>query len=147
MALQGGYRFPVSMADVFPYGLFAMGVEQAMDYDERTGRQSPAKDKQTGDLVWTVTCIDREPEMRGTREVKIKVLSQYMPTLPPEVAPNTGIRPVEFSGLMVTPYVSENGRRARLAYSFRATGVHPQGKAPAEPGQRPPAPSGEGKAA
>jgi hypothetical protein len=109
-----------------------MGVEQAMDYDEKSGRQSPTKDKQTGDLVWTVTCIDRAPDIRGAREVKIKVLAPRCPELPAEIVPNTGIRPVEFTGLTVTPYVSDNGRRARLALSFRATGVHPQGKAPAE---------------
>ena len=145
MALQGGHRFTVSMAEAFRYGLYAMGVEQAMDYDEKTGRQSPTKDKQTGDLVWTVTCIDRDPEIRGTREVKIKVLGPHMPALPPEIAPNSGIRPVEFTGLTVTPYVSENGRRARLALSYRATGVHAQGKTHAD--QRAGHPAGDGKAA
>ena len=72
--------------------------------------------------------------------MKIKVLGPHMPALPPEIAPGTGIRPVEFSGLVVTAYVSDNGRRPRLAYSFRATGVHAQGKAPAEH----PAPRGSG---
>jgi hypothetical protein len=129
MALQGGHRFPVSMAEVFPQGLFAMGVEQAMDFDERTGRRSPSSDKRTGELVWTVTCLDRDPEVRGTREVKVKVLGPVCPELPAELVPGSGIRPVEFSGMTVTPYVSENGRRARLAFSFRATGVHAQGKA------------------
>jgi hypothetical protein len=124
MALQGGHRFPVSMAEVFPLGLFAMGVEQAMDFDERTGRRSPSSDKQTGELVWTVTCLDRDPEVRGTREVKVKVLGPTCPELPAELVPGSGIRPVEFTGMNVTPYVSENGRRARLAFSFRATGVH-----------------------
>jgi hypothetical protein len=142
MALQSGHRFPVSMRDVFSHGLYAMGVEQAMDYDERTGRRSPTSDKQTGDLVWTVTCLDRDPEVRGSHEVKVKVLASHCPELPPEIVPNSGIRPVEFSGLSVTPYVNENGRRARLAFSFRATGVHPQGKTPAEP-----RPHGDGKAA
>ena len=130
MALQSGHRFPVSMGDVFAHGLFAMGVEQAMDYDERTGRQSPAKDKQTGELVWTVTCIDRDPEIRGTREVKIKVLARLCPDLPNEIVPNSGIRPVEFTGLTVTAYVSDAGRRARLAYSYRASAVWAQGKVP-----------------
>jgi len=148
VALQGGHRFSVSMREVFAHGLFAMGVEQAMDYDERTGRQSPAKDKQTGDLVWTVTCIDRDPEIRGTREVKIKVLGPHMPALPEELTPGSGIRPVEFTGLMVTAYVSDNGRRPRLAYSFRATGVHAQGKAPGQSMHRQPMPpQGDGKAA
>jgi hypothetical protein len=143
MALQGGHRFAVSMDEAFSYGLWALGVEQAMDYDEKTGRQSPAKDKQTGSLVWTVTCIDRDPEVRGTREVKIKVLAPVMPTLPKELVPNSGIRPLEFTGLTVTPYVSENGRRARLALSYRATGVREIGTAGNRAGQ----PSGDGKAA
>jgi len=135
MALQGGHRFTVSMDEAFSYGLYALGVEQAMDYDEKTGRQSPSKDKHTGQLVWTVTCIDRDPEVRGSREVKIKVLGPHMPALPPEIAPNSGIRPVEFSDLVVTPYVQDGGpgRRSRLALSFRATGVYPVGKAPREP--------------
>ena len=55
MALQGGHRSPVSMADVFPFGCYAMSVEQAMDYDEKSGRRTPSKDKQTGELVWAVT--------------------------------------------------------------------------------------------
>jgi hypothetical protein len=39
---------------------------------------------------------------------------------------------VDFTGLTVTPYVSEGaGGRARLAYSIRATGMYAQGKAPA----------------
>ena len=72
MALQGGHRFAVSMADVFPYGVYAMSVEQAQDYDEKSGRRTPSKDKQTGELVWTVTVIDRDPEARE-KQVKVKV--------------------------------------------------------------------------
>jgi hypothetical protein len=146
MALEDGYRFSVAMGDAFAHGLYAMGVEQAMDFNESTRARTPAKDKQTQDLVWTVTCIDRQPEIRGSREVKIKVLAPHCPELPPEIVPDSGIRPVEFSGLTVTAYVSESGGRARLAYSFRATGVHAQGKAP---GQNRPVvqPQGEHKAA
>jgi hypothetical protein len=150
MALENGYRFAVAMGDAFAHGLYAMGVEQAMDFNESTRARTPAKDKQTQDLVWTVTCIDREPEIRGSREVKIKVLASHCPVLPPEIVPDSGIRPVEFSGLTVTAYVSESGGRARLAYSFRATGVHQQGRAPGQPGlQNRPAgqPVGEHKAA
>jgi hypothetical protein len=154
MALQGGHRFAVSMLEAFPHGLYAMGVEQAMDYDEHTGRQTPSKDKVTGELVWTVTCIDRDPMIRGPREVKVKVLSTYCPTLPNEILPNSGIRPVEFTGLVVTAYVSEQGRRARLAFSYRATQVWQQGKVPAElqpqrsaHGAAQGPPPGEGKAA
>src|SRR5918911_3951285 len=144
MALQGGHRSPVSMADVFPFGCYAMSVEQAQDYDEKSGRRSPSKDKVTGELVWTVTVIDRDPEARE-KQVKVKVSAPVQPVLPGEIAPGTGLHAVDFDGLTVTPYVSENGGRARLAYSIRATGVYAQGKAP--PGSAPgraggPAPSG-----
>ena len=40
--------------------------------------------------------------------------------------PGSGLHAVEFTGVTITPYVTEprgNGR-ARLAYSIRATGVH-----------------------
>lgn len=152
MALQGGHRFAVSMLDVFPHGLFALGVEQAQDFNEKTRARVPAKDKQTGELVWTVSCIDRDPEARQ-KEVRVKVTAPYCPTLPEELVAGSGIRPVEFSGLTVTPYVEDGrgGGRARLAFSFRATGVHAQGKAPAgsatQTGRSGGQASGEGKAA
>ena len=134
MALQGGHRFKVSMADVFPCGLYAMGVEQAEDYDATTRARTPSRDKQTGELVWTVTCIDRDPEARK-KEVKVKVTAPVMPVLPEEVLPGSGLRAVDFSGLTITPYIEEGrgGGRARMAYSIRAGGVHKQGHAPDQP--------------
>jgi hypothetical protein len=153
MALQGGHRFAVSMGDVFAHGLYAMGVEQAEDYDSVSGRRSASKDKQSGELVWTVTCIDRDPEARK-KEVKVKVSAPVCPVLPDEILPGSGLRAVTFSGLTITPYI-EDGKgnaKSRLAFSYRATGVHAQGKAPTgsatvtgrSGGQ---ASSGEGKAA
>jgi hypothetical protein len=64
--------------------------------------------------------------------VTVKVSAPVQPVLPGEVAPGTGLHAVVFTGLTVTPYVSENGGRARLAYSIRATEMHGQGKAPAD---------------
>ena len=132
MALQGGHRFPVSMSDVFPHGVYAMSVEQAQDYDEKSGRRSPAKDKVTGELVWTVTVIDRDPEARE-KQVKVKVNGPHQPVLPGEIMPGSGLHAVDFTDVTITPYVSEGrgGGRARLAYSLRASGVYAQGKAPA----------------
>src|SRR5437764_12974749 len=133
MALLGGYRFPVAMGDVFPDGVYAMSVEQAQDYDEKSGRRTPSKDKQTGELVWTVTVIDRDPLARE-KQVKVKVTAPYQPVLPGEIAPGSGLHPVDFTGLTITPYVNEGraGGRARLAYAIRATGMYAQGKAPAD---------------
>src|SRR4051812_28558341 len=133
MALQGGHRFAVSMGDVFPDGVYAMSVEQAQDYDEKSGRRTPSKDKQTGEWVWTVTVIDRDrAEQVREKQVKVKVSAPVMPMLPGEIAPGSGLHPVEFTGLTITPYVNEGRGRPRLAYSIRATGMYAQGKAPAD---------------
>src|SRR3954469_1334503 len=136
MALQGGHRFAVSMGDVFPDGVYAMSVEQAQDYDEKSGRRTPSKDKQTGEWVWTVTVIDRDrAEQVREKQVKVKVSAPVMPMLPGEIAPGSGLHPVDFTGLTITPYVVEargSMGRARLQYSIRATGMYAQGKAPAD---------------
>jgi hypothetical protein len=130
MALVGGHRFGVSMGEVFPHGVFALTVEEAMDFDEKSGRRSPSKDKVTGLRVYAVTCIDRDPEARR-KEVKVKVLADVQPVLPVEVLPGSGLCSVVFSGMTVTPYVEDGrgGGRSRLAVSLRATGVHEPGKA------------------
>src|ERR687886_492746 len=129
MALLGGYRFPVAMGDVFPDGVYAMSVEQAQDFDEKSGRRTPSKDKQTGEWVWTVTVIDRDPLARE-KQVKVKVTAPVQPVLSGEIAPGTGLHAVEFEGLTITPYVNEGRGRPRMAYSIRATGMYAQGKAP-----------------
>jgi hypothetical protein len=137
MALQGGHRFPVSMAEAFPHGVYAMGVKQAEDFNSQTKRSKPSRDPQNGDqFVWTVTCIDRDPDARE-KEVKVKVTAPVMPVLPEEVLPGSGLRMVEFTGLTVTPYVPDvaPGRKPRMVLSFRAQGVYEQGKVPAvDPG-------------
>ena len=79
-----------------------------------------------------------------------------MPVLPQEIVAGSGIRYVEFTGLRITPCLEEprgGMGRARLALSYRAAAVYPQGKVPAAPppsspvsGQAPP-PAGDGKAA
>src|SRR4051795_3437582 len=138
MALQGGHRFAVSMGDVFPDGVYAMSVEQAQDYDEKSGRRTPSKDKQTGEWVWTVTVIDRDRgEQVREKQVKVKVSAPVMPMLPGEVAPESGLHPVDFTGLTVTPYVVEARGpmgRGRLGGSLRAAGGDAPGKAPAPSG-------------
>jgi hypothetical protein len=140
MALQGGHRFAVSFDQVFPAGVYAMFVEQAEDYDDRTGRRSPARDQRNGNqLVWNVTVIDRDPEARK-KELKVKVTAPHMPVLPGEVASGTGMHPVVFEGMTATPYVDDKSKR--LAYSFRAAGLvaaqlgSRPGKGSTSPGER-----------
>jgi hypothetical protein len=119
MALTGGTRFKVSMGEVFPAGcaLVPASITEAQDYDERTGRRSPAKDKVTGQRVWSCRVIDLDPELDGrSREVAVKILAEVQP-VPPS---GEMFAPVEFEGLMVTPYANDKGR---MAFSFRATAI------------------------
>jgi len=41
MALLGGHRFKVSMADVFPHGCYALSVAMAEDFDEKVAQPPP----------------------------------------------------------------------------------------------------------
>jgi hypothetical protein len=119
--LKAGTRLPVGMTDVFPQGcvLVAGSIAEAMEYDEKTGRSSPARDKLTGLPVWQCRVMDQDENL-GTRsrETVVKILADRMPASP------VGNRwePVEFDGLRVTPYVTDKGR---MAYSIRATAIKP----------------------
>jgi hypothetical protein len=128
MALRNGSRLHVGMQDVFPHGchLVPDSIIEAQDYDESTGRRSPAIDKHTGQRVFSCRVMDMDPELEGrSRETVVKILADRMP-VPPTRAP---FELVEFEGLQVTPYV-DNGRcagkgrcNARMAFSLRATGM------------------------
>src|SRR3954454_7044196 len=119
MALTGGTRFKVTMGEVFPNGahLLPASITEAQDYDDKTGRRSPAKDKVTGQRVFTCRVVDMDPELDGrSREVAVKILADVQP-VPPTGQP---FEPVEFENLMVTPYANDKGR---MAYPFRATAI------------------------
>jgi hypothetical protein len=112
-------RFKVTMAEVFPAGcvLVPASITEAQDFDERTGRRSPAKDKVTGQRVWSCRVMDMDPELDGrSREVAVKILADVQP-VPPTGSP---FEPVEFDCMTVTPYTNDKGR---MAYSFRATAI------------------------
>ena len=89
------------------------------DFEARKGRRFvQSKDKTTGLPLWQVDVIDADPQARD-KTARVKVAASDQPVLP---APGSGLPfvPVEFTGLTVTPYVSQSGR---LAYSLRAAGV------------------------
>ena len=122
--LKGGTRFAVNFADVFPAGCKFLpdSIAEVEDYDEKTGRRSPAKDKVTGQRVYQVRVYDADPELgKRAREVSVKILADVQPV--PPVGP---FEEVEFTGLMVPPYVTNTGR---MAYSLRATGMKAPGAA------------------
>ena len=119
MAVQG--PIPVEFAAVFPRGVFAAGgFEPVRDFDasKAGGRFVQSKDKQSGLPLWVVDVIDGDPSARE-KTARVKVAAADQPTLPAAPA-GLPFVPVEFTGLTVTPYVSQSGR---LAYSLRAAGV------------------------
>jgi hypothetical protein len=129
MALQG--PIPIEFGLVFPDGAFAAsGFEPVRDFDASTGeRFVQSADKGSGVPLWQVEVIDADQRAR-TRTVKVKVAAQVQPVLPSYPAAGSPFVPVEFTGMTVTPYVTQAGR---MAYSLKATGV----KAPGRPVGRP----------
>ncbi|MGH3916733.1 MAG: plasmid replication, integration and excision activator [Pseudonocardiaceae bacterium] len=122
MAING--RFRVSMGDVFPAGAFVVGeVEAVRDFDKSTpDRFVQAKDKDTGELVWSVPVLDADDAApKGAKTVVVKISAPVQP-VPPEAVAGLPFRPVEFEGLTVTPYVDD--KRNRVAYSLRARAMH-----------------------
>ena len=123
MALQGA--IPVEFGLVFPRGAFAAGgFEPVRDFEaSKAGRFVQSKDKSSGLPMWVVEVIDADPQARD-KTARIKVASADQPSLP---SPSGAVPfvPVEFTGMTVTPYVSQAGR---LALSLRASGVRAPGR-------------------
>jgi hypothetical protein len=116
---------------VFPDGAYAAGaIEMVRDFDQSTpDRPVQQADKETGLPLWVVEVIDAQENARQ-RTVKVKIAAQVQPVLPPP-SPGSPFTAVEFDGMTAFPYVdasrcSGDGKNrcgARLAYSFKATGV------------------------
>jgi hypothetical protein len=123
MAIQGAIR--LGHDGVFPHGCFVVGeVEPVRDFDRST-KKTPvqAVDKDTGLPMWAVDVVDADPEARD-KTVRVKVLAPVQP-VPPETAPGLPFRPVEFEDLSAMPYIATTATgRPRLAWSFKATGMH-----------------------
>jgi hypothetical protein len=144
VAING--RFRVSMEDVFPAGAFVIGdVEPVRDFDRSTPeRFAQAKDKETGELLWSVPVLDAdESAPKGSKTVIVKISAPVQP-VPPEAVAGLPFRPVEFAGLTVTPYVDD--KRNRVAYSVRARGMRAPGRTTSTRTTGKPA-SADGKAA
>ena len=124
-------RIKVEFGEVFPYGVFAVSdVSPQRDFRRSTDKQDVQEvDEDSGLPVWTGDFLDADPSARkADRQFSVRIVSKVTPLLPEAVA-DLPFRPVEFEGLTATPNVSENGGgRARLAWSFRATGMRAPGK-------------------
>jgi hypothetical protein len=119
----------------FPHGALLRGVQAAVDFDKR-GKvdDDQARDKETGERIWTVTLLDMDPQAArfGRDLVKVKVIAPHQPVPPASTVP--GYPPaVELENLVLVPWVDDSKCkaggtcRARLAYSMRATGLRAAG--------------------
>lgn len=136
MALQG--RIPVTHDMVFPHGAMVRGEATQVDnFDQSTkDKRVQEIDKVTGLRVWQVRVEDMDPEARkGQEMITVKILADVCPTLP-DTIPGYPFRPVEFTGMTVTPYVEEGRGRPRMAHSFRATGVQAPTKGARKSGEQ-----------
>ena len=135
MALQG--PIPVEFGQVFPDGVYAAGTfEPVRDFDASSnGRFVQSKDKASGLPLWVVEVIDADASARA-RTVKVKVAAQVQPVLPNGPA-GVPFVPVEFTGLTVTPYVTQAGQARLLAQGGRASlAGPPSGRPPGLAGRR-----------
>ncbi|MGH3717873.1 MAG: plasmid replication, integration and excision activator [Pseudonocardiaceae bacterium] len=114
-------RFPVGFGEVFPEGMFILGVEPTLEFsDDRNAPKRQERDKDTNQLVWTVRALNaNEQAARFGAEVTVKVAAPHQPVSPPKTA-GFPYAPAEFEGLTITPYANAKGR---VAFSFRATGM------------------------
>ncbi|MEV6555628.1 hypothetical protein AB0M22_07925 [Nocardia sp. NPDC051756] len=117
------FRYNPPFSLFYKAGLFQMGpVRPDTEYTGDPNRPGPQKrDSVTGQLVWKITVSD--PGERNPRRASYEVLllsdTEPVPTTD-EVAP--GLRPIELTGLMVTPRVGGQGEFKYLTHTVRATG-------------------------
>lgn len=125
MAIRPGARIPLQHDVAFPHGVYATGdvspVESFVD-GKKTGRQET--DAQNGMLVWSIAVLDGDPELSAkAKSFAVKISAPHQPVLPEASIPGLPVIPISFGGLTVTPYVDSASKR--LAYSYRATEIHP----------------------
>jgi hypothetical protein len=127
VALQGA--IPVQFGHVFPHGAYVLSVQPVRDFDKSTREHTvQEREKDTGELVWSVEVIDADPDAREST-VRVKIAAPVQP-VPPDPAPGVPFRPVEFDGLTLVPWVDgkrcvmrhEKDRqcKGRVAFSYRA---------------------------
>ncbi len=125
-------RIKVAQDEVFPFGAFLVSeVTPVWDFEKSTRDQRIQQiDKDSGLLLWSVEVLDADPEApKREKTVSVKFAAKVQP-VPPHNGSGMPFNPVELEGLTALPYVvSEEGRRPRMAWSFRAEGMKAPGKA------------------
>jgi len=133
MAINKGFRFPVSFDDAFPQGLVMVGeVMPDTEYQTRDERAAgrPVRqrmDETTGKRQWKVTVTDPHEPNAKRKSFEITLLADVQPVpTTGEVLP--GMRPVELEGLTAEPRIAGNGEFKYQSFLFRATGFREAGR-------------------
>ncbi len=92
--------------------MVASEVVPLADFDKSTRENRvQAHDADTGMPMWVVEVMDFDPAARD-RMFKVKIAAEHQP-VPPEAVAGTPVRPVVLDGLLVMPYLNDNGPRRR----------------------------------
>ncbi|MFC9663940.1 hypothetical protein ACFVJ5_27170 [Nocardia sp. NPDC127606] len=132
MALQRGYRFPVSQAEAFPMGLLLNGqIEAAIKYNpdrnampEQLRDYNPKTNEGTGLLMWKANVTDPHEPKAKRKSFELIFLAENVPAVTgEELAPGTGLRMLQVEGLMAEPKVMGQGEFKYLGYQYFAGAI------------------------
>ena len=103
---------PIHTETAFPFGAYITSdeIEPVTEFKDGV-RGGQAKDPASGELLWSVTVHDADPEAKApAQSVKVKIICPHQPQMPPNLPGlpmGLTMRPVEFEGLTVKPYCTE----------------------------------------
>ncbi|MFD6391827.1 hypothetical protein [Nocardia sp. NPDC060259] len=128
------FRFHPAFADFYARGLYQVGpVIPDTEYTGDPLRPGPQRrDPVTHELVWKIAVLDpaEKHPRRKAYEVMLLSNSEPVPTTG-EIGPD--MRPIELTGLIVTPRVAGQGEFKYLSWVVRATGYAPGPRTPSGP--------------
>jgi hypothetical protein len=126
-------RIGIKQFEHFTHPLLLVGeVEPRRDFEKST-KDNPVQevDKESGVRVWEAEVVNTDPEARkADRSFTVKIVAERQP-VPPESADASGMRPVVFAHLEAMPWMDDrmcSGKdqphrcRAKIAWSYRASG-------------------------
>jgi hypothetical protein len=134
--MQG--RVNIKQREHFPYPLMLVGdVGMRRDFEKST-KDHPVQqvDPESGLRIWEAEVVNTDPEARKSeRSFTVKLIAEHQP-VPPSATDGSTMRPVVFANLEGLPWLDDrmcNGTdqphkcRARIAWSYRATGFADSG--------------------
>ncbi|GIH10318.1 hypothetical protein Rhe02_83850 [Rhizocola hellebori] len=117
---------PVRFELVFPHGAYLNSEVMPVFAYEDGKKLGQAVHPETGERIWSVTVIDGDPELKAAQKaVTVKLIAGVQP-VPPAAVPGSPFTPVEFTDMVVKPYVAESGfggGRGRLTWTIQARDI------------------------